>query len=299
MRIIVSLIILGFVLFSASADAQTRKRNKSAKTKIVKKIPKTISAGVVNGRAIDLVVPKYPKSARTMNVYGVVDVQILIDETGTVISAEAISGHPLLRPTSVKAALESKFTPMTLSGETVRVNGIIVYRFTANEWNWLEIGYAINYNSSYYTLEKLLDLFPPGHSEERQLLKQYFQENESETDFQENQIETNSLETVIVSIRAKLSNYEKSSWLFSVGLLIGKVKNNCCQNNSEMQNLAQELKILLLSKPENINSNLISTLERFILLVENPSLDTYNPNEGSQIYQVLQNVESKFPYLRR
>lgn len=133
MKIIVSLIILGFVLFSASADAQTRKLKKSAKTKTVKKTPKTISAGVVNGRAINLIRPEYPQSARTMNVYGLVNVQILIDETGTVISAIAVSGHPVLRAASVKAALESKFSPIILSGEPVRVNGIIIYHFIPNQ----------------------------------------------------------------------------------------------------------------------------------------------------------------------
>lgn len=286
MKIIVSLIVLGLVLFSASADAQTRKRNKSEKPKTVKPIPKTISAGVVNGEATNLVRPEFPKIARMANVYGRVSVKVLIDETGTVISGEAISGHLLLRGAAVKAALESKFQPMTLSGNPVRMSGFIIYNFIPKQWNWLEIGYALVFNSYYYRIGDMLDLLPSEFSEE----SKYFEKVKNEPDFEE---------IFISSIRAKLMNDEKSSWLFSAGLLIGKVKNICCRKNSEMQDLAQEIKVHLLSKPKNINSSLISALEEFILLAENPNLDTYSPTEGSKIYQLLINVESKFPFWGR
>ncbi len=239
MKIIVSLIILGLCLFSASADAQTRKRKKSAKTKTVKTIPKTISAGVVNGKAINLVTPVYPESAWKTRVYGRVNVKILIDETGTVISAEAISGHLLLRGASVRAALQSKFQPITLSGNPVRVNGIIVYNFLASQWNWLEIGYAVNYNFGYYNIGDLLDLLPSDFAEETNLLKQYFAEKQTNKDF---------LQSIIASFQVKLSDKEKDFWLFSVGLWLGKA-NRCCLNEVEKQQLIGQIEILMLSKP--------------------------------------------------
>ena len=285
MRIIVSLIILGLALFSTSADAQPRNRKKSAKNKTVKKIPKTISAGVVNGRAINLVRPEYPQSARMMNVYGFVNVQILIDETGSVVSAEAVSGHPLLRSASVKAALESRFYPITLSGEPVRVNGIIIYHFIPNEWNWLEIGYAIHGNSSYYTIKRLFDLFPTGYSDERQLLKQYLAENEPDEVF---------LQTVITSIQGKLSSNEKDLWLFSVGIVLGKV-NRCCWNDLQKQDLVQQINFLIISKPENAKSALISLLEKVISRLENPNVKIYN----APIYPLLNDSENKFPFWGR
>lgn len=301
MKIIVSLIILGLALFSASADAQTRKRKKNSKTKTVKKIPKTISAGVVNGKTINLVMPAYPQSARATNVYGVVQVQILIDETGAVILAEAISGHLLLQGAAVRAASESKFSPMTISGEPVRVNGIIIYNFIPNQWNWLEIGYAINGYSSYYKLKNLCDLFPSDFSEEAKLLKQFYTRDSSETDFsevEETENESNILESIIASIRVKLSDDEKSSWLFSVGLTLGKIRSHCC-HNSEVKIYAKEIKILTLTKPVNANSDLVSTLENFVLLAENQELNTYNPYSGSKIYQLLIDAESKYPFWGR
>ena len=57
-------------------------------------------------------------------------VKVSIDEEGNVVSAEAVSGHPLLRAESVNAALLSKFKPTLLSGQPVKVEGVLVYNFT-------------------------------------------------------------------------------------------------------------------------------------------------------------------------
>lgn len=91
--------------------------------------PKTISGGVVNGKATNLVKPPYPPAARAVQASGAVNVQVTIDERGNVISASAVSGHPLLRASAVNAARASKFSPTMLSGQPVKVTGVIVYNF--------------------------------------------------------------------------------------------------------------------------------------------------------------------------
>ena len=96
-------------------------------------IPKTISGGVVNGKATNLVKPAYPRAARAVNASGAVNVQVTIDEQGNVISAAAVSGHPLLRAAAVSAARQSKFAPTMLSGQRVKVTGVIVYNFVPPE----------------------------------------------------------------------------------------------------------------------------------------------------------------------
>src|SRR4030095_5127689 len=63
-----------------------------------------ISGGVLNGKAISLPRPNYPPIARQAHASGTVVVQVTIDENGNVISARAISGHPLLQAVSVGAA---------------------------------------------------------------------------------------------------------------------------------------------------------------------------------------------------
>lgn len=95
--------------------------------------PKIISTGVVNGKAIELIKPPYPPAGRVVRASGAVTVQVVIDEQGSVVSASAVSGHPLLRAAASAAAMKSKFTPTILSGQPVRVTGVIVYNFTGEE----------------------------------------------------------------------------------------------------------------------------------------------------------------------
>lgn len=94
-------------------------------------IPKVIrkSTGVLTGSAISLPQPIYPKIATQIGLKGSVSVQILIDELGKVVSAEIISGHPVLAPEAKRAALQARFTPTKLSGVPVKVSGVIVYKF--------------------------------------------------------------------------------------------------------------------------------------------------------------------------
>jgi TonB family protein len=90
-----------------------------------------IEGGVLNGKATNLPIPVYPAIARSAHADGAVEVRVTIDEEGNVVEAKAISGHPLLQPAAVSAARAAKFAPTRLSGEPVRVNGLVVYNFVA------------------------------------------------------------------------------------------------------------------------------------------------------------------------
>lgn len=89
----------------------------------------TISGGVMNGKAVSLPKPEYPAAARAVRAAGAVNVQVTIDEEGNVINAAAVSGHPLLRQVAEQSARQAKFSPIILSGQPVKVVGIIVYNF--------------------------------------------------------------------------------------------------------------------------------------------------------------------------
>ena len=90
-----------------------------------------ISGGVLNGKAISLPKPAYPPIARAAHASGTVVVQVLIDENGNVVSAKAVSGHPLLQAVAVSAARQARFSPTKLSGQPVKVTGVIQYNFVA------------------------------------------------------------------------------------------------------------------------------------------------------------------------
>lgn len=119
--VLIPIVLLSF-LFSQNAFGQ--KTEKSATEK-----PAVISCGVCNQQALSLPPPEYPKVALAVNASGTVGVSIKIDEKGNVIEAKAVSGHPLLQPSAIKAALLAKFPPTYISNKPVKVVGFISYKF--------------------------------------------------------------------------------------------------------------------------------------------------------------------------
>jgi TonB family protein len=118
------------IVLQGSASSESTNEENSIPNPTPKPIPKTVSGGVVNGKALELVKPAYPPAAKAVKASGAVNIEVTIDEEGNVISASAISGHPLLRAAAVSAARQSKFSPTTLLGQRVKVTGVIVYNFT-------------------------------------------------------------------------------------------------------------------------------------------------------------------------
>jgi len=115
---------------SSSATAENKSKPSSAKpTPTPPRAP--ISGGVLNGKAISLPKPAYPLIARQAQLSGTVVVQVTLDEDGNVISAHAVSGHPLLQEVSVAAARGAKFSRTRLGGQPVKVTGVITYNFLA------------------------------------------------------------------------------------------------------------------------------------------------------------------------
>ena len=94
-----------------------------------KPILKPVSGGVLNGTALNLPPPVYPEAAKRMRTQGVVSVDVILDETGKVVAANASSGPAMLRDAAVQAALKARFSPTKLSGQPVKVAGVINYKF--------------------------------------------------------------------------------------------------------------------------------------------------------------------------
>jgi TonB family protein len=94
-----------------------------------KPLLKPVSGGVLNGKAVSLPKPNYPSAAKNARAAGVVVVEVVIDETGKVISAKATSGPVLLRQAATQAAQAARFSPTMLSGQPVKISGEINYNF--------------------------------------------------------------------------------------------------------------------------------------------------------------------------
>ncbi len=87
--------------------------------------------GILNSKAIQLPAPKYSEEAKKNRDSGEVQVQVLVDETGKVISAEATFGPESLRAAAVAAAKLARFKPVIVDGKAVKVSGILTYDFAA------------------------------------------------------------------------------------------------------------------------------------------------------------------------
>jgi len=98
-----------------------------------KPLLKPVSGGVLNGAAISLPAPIYPEMARRMRASGQVTVEVIIDENGKVLSARAVSGSTVLREAAVQAAQRARFSPTKLSGQSVKVAGVINYNFNLSQ----------------------------------------------------------------------------------------------------------------------------------------------------------------------
>jgi TonB family protein len=84
-----------------------------------------IAGGVLNSKAIYMPQPEVPASEAT----GVVVVQVLVDEQGSVIETRVVSGPAHLHNAAVSAARLARFSPTLLMGEPVRVLGVLTYNF--------------------------------------------------------------------------------------------------------------------------------------------------------------------------
>jgi len=88
-----------------------------------------VSGGVLAGRATRRVQPVYPEMARAAGIEGAVVVEVTVGESGQVISARAVSGHPLLRDAAVEAARGWAIQPFEINGAPVKVVGTITFQF--------------------------------------------------------------------------------------------------------------------------------------------------------------------------
>ncbi len=114
---------------TANSGSQLVTMDSEPPSPVFNPILKPVSGGVLNGTAISLPTPVYPESAKRMRLSGVVTVSVVVDELGRVLTAHATSGPGPLRDAAITAALKARFSPTKLSGQPVKVSGMINYKF--------------------------------------------------------------------------------------------------------------------------------------------------------------------------
>jgi TonB family protein len=125
MKRIILITVSVFLLFDSQAIGQKQNSKKQ----------KTIVIYCHNCKITSQPKPEYPKAAKAVNASGEVSVEVLIDESGDVIKAKAVTGHPLLWAESAKVAFKAKFEPKTLADKPIRMRAILVYNFISDASN--------------------------------------------------------------------------------------------------------------------------------------------------------------------
>lgn len=301
---IILILVFCAIAFGQNVNAQTGKPKisrfrafkKPFEVKRVKKKrakpnrPAIVSFGVMNGRAIDLVTPFYPPAAKIVRAEGTVNVVVVIDESGNVIEAKAVTGHILLRAAAVIAARQSKFVPVILNNVPTKVSGSIAYNFTDESYNWLEIGYILGkpYNLPAYlkSLAENLSSEPDG---EQQLLRQAAENWESKDAI---------LQTVVTMLEGKLSDKPRDLWLLRFGMVLSKAYELYDVRDDEFRSsYAQKFRDLLSVAPENINKSLILQTQTIVELLQNFEQDVYNPLHGRKSYKLLSKLTVERSFL--
>jgi TonB family protein len=85
--------------------------------------------GDLTNKIQDQPLPQYPALARAAGLSGKVELQVIVDETGQVISARAISGPPVLREAAMEAAYRARLVPTEKDGKPIKVTGYLGYKF--------------------------------------------------------------------------------------------------------------------------------------------------------------------------
>lgn len=89
--------------------------------------PAIWDCGLLNGLAINIPAPKFPKKYNVTDT-SVIMVHIYLDEEGKVFFARACNNaHPELSRAAIKAAYKARFRITTCSGHPIKIDGLVEY----------------------------------------------------------------------------------------------------------------------------------------------------------------------------
>jgi hypothetical protein len=90
----------------------------------------SVYGGLLNWRVLCGPLPTYPTN---VDAIGAVVLEVLIDEQGEVATTKPLSGHPSFVPGAVEAASKTRFFPVQVGGNLVKVRGLLKYDFSPGE----------------------------------------------------------------------------------------------------------------------------------------------------------------------
>jgi TonB family protein len=79
--------------------------------------------------AASRVPPEYTAIAKQMKITGRVDIEVIVTPDGSIESAKALSGNPLLTAPTLTAIKKWKFNPITVDGQAVKAITTLSFDF--------------------------------------------------------------------------------------------------------------------------------------------------------------------------
>ncbi|MBA3974046.1 MAG: hypothetical protein C0504_07490 [Candidatus Solibacter sp.] len=76
------------------------------------------------------VAPAFPPAARQLNISGTQDVEITVDESGSVVDAKVLKGNAIFSASSLAAVKQWKFTPLLHDGAPKSFTSVIVFSYS-------------------------------------------------------------------------------------------------------------------------------------------------------------------------
>lgn len=124
-----TVLAVGFLACSAAfglaQDASTPSQAPASRPQQV-----SISAAVLAGMVDQKSLPQYPEEALRKGVQGDVIFKVVVDESGTVVHTEPVTGDAMLIAAASEALRQYRFHPYLLDGSPIKVQGEMGFHFT-------------------------------------------------------------------------------------------------------------------------------------------------------------------------
>jgi TonB family protein len=94
--------------------------------------PVKVGGNVKEPRLVTRVMPEYPLVAKQAGIQGDVVVKTTIDDKGSVVNMQIVSGPALLRGAALAALRRWKYEPSTLNGQAISIQMLVTIKFSGN-----------------------------------------------------------------------------------------------------------------------------------------------------------------------
>jgi len=173
----ICLFILSLFIFGAgnafSQNSAPVLKDNSVETEEVYKIGDV--RGNIKRKAVLLPKPPFPREALEAGADGIVKVEVVIDAEGNVVSAKAVSGHPLLFASAEETARRTKFRGIETADKNVKETGILNYNFAIEKAGWTKIAYDLSVIQKaptlrFFNVPRIARAFDPNWTGEHEIL---------------------------------------------------------------------------------------------------------------------------------